>query len=829
MDRTRCNGAQAIHPALKRSRVSLSTVLERLMQRPNYRYTPGLLSRLSGVPKTTIVNWLIGRVTRPRHWQDLVMVAGALRLSEAEVDELLDVAGHPPIAVLLTRTSDPAERQLLGPWQRSETGTPTPGAGAATLAPPVLPVPTAPLIGRDGERERAAMLLTDPAVRLLTLTGPAGAGKTRLALQIAADLGAFFADGVYFAGLTPLSEPAMVVPTIARTLGIAETGARSPAQRVVEALQHRHMLLILDNYEHLLAATPAISELLAATPGLTVLVTSRVVLHIAGEHELALPPLELPDLVHLPPPAQLAKVPAVALFLARVRTVKPDFQLTAANAAAVAAICVRLDGLPLALELAAARSKLLPPRELLARLDQRLSLLTVVYTDRPSHQQTLRGTLDWSYRLLPQSAQRLFARVAVFVGGWSLAAAETICADAERQSLHLERQQILDGLMTLADHSLVQTADGEDEQRYALLETMRAYALELLVASGEQHVIAARHAAYYQQLAETAGPALSGPEQVHWLNRLDQEHDNLRAALGWALQHEPDQAARIATAIWFFWMLRGYLQEGRRWLEQIAPLAEPQLRAAALLGAGRLARQQGDLEAAAAHLTASLSIQRGLGNQQGEAIALGYLGVVAYDRGDFARAEALHRESLALRHLVGDHWGIAATLTNLGEVARQQGDTRAALTLQGEALTRFRELGDRVGSATALLNIGMLELLQGRHEAARPLLQESLALWVALDEQVDIAECLEGLAAVAADAGEALRAARLAGAATAAREAAGSLLSPTDQQRLAPHLDRAAAQLGPAAFAAAWNEGRAWRLAEAVAEAQNERATPPTQ
>lgn len=797
--------------------MSLATVLEGLMQRPNLRYTPGLLSRLSGVPKTTIVNWLIGRVTRPRHWQDLVMVAGALRLSEAEVNLLLDAAGHQPIAALLAQAKDEGERRLLGVWQPGEAG--QPGLGAATLAPPALPVPTSPLIGRDAERERAAQLLTDPAIRLVTLTGPAGVGKTRLATQLAADLAAHYADGAYFVSLTPITDPALVIPTVARALGIAETGTRTPAERVGEALRGRHLLLILDNCEHLLEAVTAISELLAAVPGLTVLVTSRVVLHIAGEHELALPLLALPDLVHLPPPEQLARIPAVALFLARVRAVKPDFLLTPAMAPAVAAICVRLDGLPLALELAAARSKLLSPRELLARLDQRLSLLTVAYTDRPSHQQTLRDTLDWSYRLLPAAAQTLFLRLAVFMGGWTLAAAEAVCADTAAESAELRRLAILNGLMTLADHSLVQTVAVDDEQRYALLETMRAYAGERLAASGELPAVAARHAAYFGELAEAASQALSGPDQVDWLRRLDHDHDNLRAALGWALEHEPALAGRIAIAIWRFWLVRGHLQEGRRWLAQVAPKLPPALRATAQLGAGRLARQQGDLDAAVECLSASLATQRALGDEGGVAVALGYLGVVAYDQGDFARAEALHRESLALRHRVGDLWGIAATLTNLGEVARQQGDVAGALALQRDALERFRALGDGVGSATALLNLGMLELMLGRHAAARPLLQESLALWVAIGEQVDIAESLEGLAAVAASTGEARRAAQLAGAAAGLREAVGSLLSPADQQRLAAMLSGARDQLGPTAFAAAWAEGRGWRLAEAVAVA----------
>jgi non-specific serine/threonine protein kinase len=808
--------------------VSLAHVLSLLMRRPGLRYTPGLLSRLSGVPKTTIVNWLVGRVAQPRLWQDLVRVGDAMRLAEAELDALLAAGGHPPLATLLAQARTPADRDLLSPWL-SPAEPAAPVEQPPWLAAPQLPAPAAELIGRAAERAAALRLLADPHVRLLTLTGPAGVGKTHLALQVAADIRAAFADGVYFVGLTALSDHQLVVPTVARAFGLTDGGPRPMLDRLAELLANRRALLLLDNLEHLLTATPTLGALMAAAPGLVVLATSRVVLRLSGEHELVVPPLALPDLVHLPPPEHLAELPAVALFLARVRAVRPEFQLTPANAAAIAAICVRLDGLPLALELAAARSKLLAPRELLARLDQRLQLLNVAYADRPRHQQTLRGALDWSYRLLPPTAQLLLARLSIFMGGWTLGAAEAICADGAAADA-LGPDQILDDLMTLVDHSLVQTAvAADDSRRYSLLESIRVYGRERLEACGELPAVAERHAAYYAGLAEEAGPALVGPQQVEWLGRLDHDHDNLRAALGWGLGHQPALAGRIGAAIWRFWLLRGYLEEGQRWLEQIAERVEPALRAEALLGAGRLARQQGALEVAEARLAASLAIQRERGDEAAVAVTLGYLGVLAYDRGDFARAEELHQASLQARIRLDDRWGVAATLTNLGEVARQRGELDRALAFQQEGLARFRALGDRVGSATALLNLGMLELARGRQEAARPLLRESLALWAAIGEQVDIAECLEGLAGVAALDEDGALAAQLAGAAAAVRDAAGSLLSPADQQRLAPLLAIARRQIGPAAFDAAWREGRQLPLAAAVALADtSSRTLPPT-
>jgi predicted ATPase len=691
---------------------------------------------------------------------------------------------------------------------------------SAELSAPFLPTAATPLIGREGERAVLQAWLAQPAIRLITLTGSGGVGKTRLALQLAADAHAVFAEGTYFVSLTALSDPQLVLPTLARAFGLTDAGPQALLVRLAELLAQRRVLLVLDNCEHLLAAAPDLADLLAAVPGLTILATSRVRLQLAAEYEFIVSPLALPDLAQLPPLEQLATWPAVALFLARVRAVCPDFALTTANMATVAAICVRLDGLPFALELAAARIKLLSPSELLARLDQRLHLLTITYADRPQHQQTLRSTLDWSFRLLPPAAQQLLAGVGVFSGGWTAAAATAICADLSADPT-LAASAIPAALATLVDHSLVEcTMLPDGTLRYTCLETIRVYAVERLAASGQFAALAARHATYYAAFAEQAGPELVGAQQVTWLNRLEYEHANLRAALQWGLTWQPTLAARIGAAIWRFWLVRGYLHEGRQWLDLLAKQVTGDLCAAVLLGAGRLARQQGALDLAEARLNAGLTIQRTLGDHAGAGITLGYLGVIAYDRGDFVHAEALHQASLKVRMTLDDQWGIAATLTNLGEVARQRGDLAQAFHYHTASLERFRAIGEHAGIATVLLNLGMLEIERRCPESARPLLLESLALWVTIGEQVDIAECLEGLACVATLQHQPLRAATLAGAAAGVRTAAGSLISPADQQRLAHTLAHAQAQLTPAEYTAAWQKGHTLPLAEAVAYAR---------
>lgn len=794
------------------SLTSFADLLQQYMAQSDMQYTPGLVSRFSGVPKTTIVNWLEGRVARPRHWQDLVKVADALRLSEEQTNALLAAAGQPSIAMLRVQARD-AEAGLLRPWNIAALTT------YSARAPRWgnLPVSLTPLIGRSEERATLRALLRRPEVRVITLLGPGGVGKTRLALQVAADVREQFADGVCLVALASITDPDLVSPTIAHSLGIKEAAGEALLDRITQSLRDAALLLLIDNFEHVLEAAPVLAALLEAAPGLKLVLTSRVAVRLYGEHAFNVLPLALPDIMALPAPDQMIEYAAVALFVQRAQATEPAFRLTLANAAIVADICTRLDGLPLSIELAATRIKLLSPRGLLNRLANRLALLTFGSRDLPQRHQTLRSTLDWSYSLLDRHAQTLFARLAVFMGGWTLEAADAVCAANERASIPIN---IVDELMTLVDHSLVQRIPGrEDVPRYMMLETIREYAQERLEQNGEAERIKQRHLVYYVALAETAEPELTGSVQMAWLLRLDDELDNVRVALRRAIdQDEPEQAGRLAGALRLFWLLRGYLSEGRAWLDAVVPSSSltPATAAKVQLATGRLARQQGDLVAADAHLAASLALLREPEDDQTRALVLGYLGVVAYDQRDFERAQELHTQSLALRRAADDRWGIAVTLTNLGEVARQSDDLLRAAALQRESLALFRVHGDRWGTALALTNLGGVLLDLEDYDQAQALFRESLTIGRDVSDGDGIAECLEGLAAVAAIKGAAARAARLGGAASAIRAATDGSRSPADTARFDQYLSLLHERTDSVTFAHLWTEGHSMTRDQAL-------------
>ena len=598
-----------------------------------------------------------------------------------------------------------------------------------------LPTPLTRLIGRKHDLAALRNALVRSETRLLTLIGPPGIGKTRLSIAVSHEVQAAFADGAFFVALAPLGDPALVLPTIAQTLGIRESAGQLLLETLKAALHTKRLLLVLDNFEHLLDAVPGVVELLEACPGLKALVTSRAALHVRGEQLYALPVLLLADLTQLPAISALARTPAIALFVERAQEMRPDFTLTAQNARTVAEICVRLDGLALAIELAAARIRLLSPEGLLARLEPRLAVLTDGARDLPPRHQTLHAAIGWSYELLDESEQTLFARLGVFVGDWTLAAAETICVGGG-----LAADAILDVLAQLVNKSLVVVEREQGEgTRYRLLETIRQYARERLSESGEEEGVCARHLDYFTALAEHADLELPGPKHATWLNCLEVERDNLRAALQWSLERNVEAGLRMAAALRNFWLIRGFVGEGRAWLSQLLlqPKAQaPTLtRAKALYAYAFLSQRQDALTLARQLAEESLALYRELGDRQGMASSLRTLGDVTVGLGDYAAGRALVEESVALHRELGSRAGLAVALTALGEIASDRDAAQGRLVLE-ESLAIGRSLGDQIGVGHNLIVLGQLALRQGDYTTAQRWLEESLAINRGLGNQV---------------------------------------------------------------------------------------------
>lgn len=690
-----------------------------------------------------------------------------------------------------------------------------PPAVARERLPP--PAPPTPLLGRDAELALIAARLRDPGCRMITLTGPGGVGKTHLSLQAAQIVGEAFDDGVVFISLAAISDPELILPTIARSLDVPQTPGQSLFNSMAAALRDQHALLVLDNFEQLAPAAPRLSELLAHVPGLKLLTTSRVALRIRAEHEIVIAPLALPALPWTA--SSIAQYPSIALFVQRAQASLPSFVLADSNARAVAEICTRLDGLPLAIELAAVRIKLLPAHQLLQRMSRRLDILTGGMQDLPARQQTLRHTIDWSYTLLQTPEQQLFARLAIFTGGSTFEAVEAICQLPDEQPIGiLDRLQLL-----LANSLLRQTVGEEGVPRFSMLETIREYGMERLEASGEADALRERHAMYYLRFAEQAAPALAaGSAQATWFARVASELDNIRAVLGWAVKrYEASTALRLGVALREFWMTRAYLREGREWLESALALdnhasgaGNNALRSKALTTAGWLAANERDYAAAEVLFQHSLAIAYRSEEPQQLIAVLGDLGQAARMLGDLDRATTLYKEALALSREIGDMRGVAWMLCNLGMIGHATHHDGEVAALLQEAIAASQAIGDDICKAWCLTFLGRAAKDQGRYSQSGAIFAETLAIFCDIGHTDGIAFTLEGRAGLAAAQGDTRSAARLFGAAEALRETINRPQLPYERDLEAPRLDR-----GSVMWLAAWQEGRALTLEQAIAYA----------
>ncbi len=688
-------------------------------------------------------------------------------------------------------------------------------APTAAQEQPKLPVPHTSLLGRERELEEIQGFLRE--VRLLTLTGTGGVGKTRLTLEAARRAADLFPDGVAFIGLAPLSDAALVVPTIAQSLGLRETEGRSWREALYAYLKEKRLLLVLDNFEHVLEAAPEVVELIEACPRLVVLATSRALLRVRGEQEYPVPPLVVPDPTRVPVVEEVAGAPAVELFAERARAASPSFELTEANAAAVAAICWRLDGLPLALELAAARVRFLGPTALLSRLDRALEAGGA--RDLPERQRTMRATLDWSHALLHNPEKELFGRLSVFAGGWTLEAAEEVVAAGD-----VGAEDVLALLVNLGEQSLaVAEANADGSVRYSMLEPVRQYALEKLEESGEAEEVRRRHAGYYLALAERTGPELKGPSQASGLRRLETELDNLRAAIQWSIEHGKSEAiARMAWSMWTYWWSSGHISEGRRWMEE-ALASEPDMpaltRARLLFVAATLGQACGDFESTPPLIEESLALFRRLEDKDGIAEALGTTGLIALGQERYEEGLAYLEESVDLYLELGRKRAAGAMLGFAATAPLMQGDIIRARRLAERALPLAREPGGARDVVYVVLHpLAAVARAEGDHERAARLLEESLMLSVEIGDESNVAYCLEGMAAVAASKDEVERAARLWGAAEALLQANEVMAYPHASDRSLYHSQVTAAreQLDEEAWAQAWEEGRAMTYEQAV-------------
>ena len=799
---------------------SFATLLKRY--RGSRRLTQESLAEQAGLSREAISALERGERQYPR--ADTVdLLVRALGLTDVEHAELLKAA-RPP---LRPRADD------VSPETRSIT--PASGSGSGfNLSPraraPHLPLAPTPLLGRTSELAGACAMLSSGGVRLLTLTGPGGVGKTRLALEVGATCRERFADSAAFVPLASLAAPTLLADTLARVVGALEQGERDPEDLLIEHLRDRNMLLILDNFEHLLAAAPVLANVLSACPRLAMLVTSRGIVHVRGERALPLAPLSVPTVTASLPLEELAAAPAVALFIERAQAVRPEFQLTVDNADDVAAICRRLDGLPLAIELAAARMRVLSPRALLERLEQRLPTLTEGPRDLPERHRTLRAALAWSYDLLDPPEQTLFRRMSVFAGGASLDAVQVVC----------DVSDAMNGVGALLDHSLLQLDErtGVPESRLSMLETMREYGRVLLTEAGEERDTRRAHALYYLAFAETAETELLGPHNSAWMARLEAEVDNLRAALQWTREHAAlDLQVRLAGALWYFWFMSWRLTEGRHWLSPLLERTTPnpaddehaaaRARTRAFAVAGFLAFNQGDYAEATTLAEAGLDLHSRTpdiravdrDDRAAQSYALALLGLVAGSSGEMERARNVLQEALDLGRASADAGAAVMALRHLGIVARWQkryDESEAFLRECADASRSMSRYRDYL-VAWGLSNLGRTMYLQEQFVEARALLEETLSF---IERSPfaghTLADTLDWLAAVACAHGDVVHAAKLLGAAANQWRAIGAVRFPLDRAGYERDLARVREQLDEQSFQGPWAEGEAMNADQAI-------------
>lgn len=681
-----------------------------------------------------------------------------------------------------------------------------------------LPAQLTSFVGRERELAEVKRLLA--GTRLLTLTGAGGGGKTRLALEVAREVLEEYADGVWLVELASLSDPDLVPQAVGSALGVPEQPGRSVTESLVRYLRPRVVLLLVDNCEQLVSGCATLADaLLRGCPALRILATSREGLRIAGELTYPVPPLSVPDPNDRPAVESVVRYEAVRLFAERASFHKPGFSVTHNNAPAVVQVCHRLDGMPLAIELAAARVKALTVDEIASRLDDRFRLLTGGSRAALPRHQTLRAAIDWSYDLVSEQERALWRRASVFAGGWTVEAAESICSGDD-----VETGDVLDLLLRLVDKSLVLVDTHGSGARYRLLETIRQYGRDQLWDSGESVDVQDRHLDWYLRLAKRAEVELRGPEQVAWLERLETERDNLRLALEWSRTRGggADAELRLVGALRWFWFIRGHWSEGRAWLEgALTRKREPPSpeMAQALLGAAMLARFQGDYRQARVLCEDGLVMSRTLGDKETLAWFRIWLGAVELHEGNYAHAASLFEESLTLSRDLGDKWLISTALVDLGVVARIQGDLERAESLLGESLALSREVGDTWSVALSLHSLGKVAFRRSNQSEAARFYTESLVLSKRVGDRWIADDCLEALAAVACARGQHGRASRLLGAADALREMLGYHPLAAEQADHDRCVSATRAGLGETAFAAAWAEGRTMTLEQAIEDA----------